>query len=101
MYLTQPPITPCKLAPSSYVLKTDVAIYNPDGITLGQIADLTAKILQQSEQYDEDGVKKWHQWYWSDIDEAPMAATWRVLTDEAKTRDPDELIAELNARNDN
>lgn len=52
MFLTQPPFTACKLRiyldPGDYDWEV---MYDKSGIRLGHIADLVAKLLQQSDRF--------------------------------------------------
>lgn len=103
MYLSQPPITACKLDLGMYDFTVEdtisTIIYDPQGITLGLIADVAVKLIRQCEQYDSERFGNWRErrcWHEEGVD-IPVAATWRNLTEDAKTRDTRELLAELNA----
>lgn len=65
MVLTQPPIKACLLSEKSKHMGESCTIYNPTGITLGDIFHCRKK-MEEAEQYYEDVAER-HEWYASFI----------------------------------
>lgn len=61
MYLTQPPVTACKLGTWLTSTVPPVVLYDRSGIRLGLIASTLAEMLRQCERTNEQYQKDWRE----------------------------------------